>query len=200
MIGTRLLFITSLTKNTFSKRTQFLLLYSLFTIPKNYIYCQLNAKCHTCIESYRHVSVALDILKASTFVLHSYISWRALAIHQPHYPASLLHFSNVPRQLRSSTSPQLSIPRTKLNLGKRAFSVAAPITWNELPTTLKSCESLASFRKNLKTHLFKIAFRPLKLMMTPAFPRLFCFVALLSSPPPPEDLSAIEVILLYYYY
>ena len=41
-----------------------------------------------------------------------------------------------------------------------AFSVAAPIIWNELPTTLKSCESLASFRKHLKTYLFKIAFPP----------------------------------------
>ena len=90
----------------------------------------------------------------------STLTYRALAIHQPPYLASLLHFSNIPRQLRSSTSEQLSIPRTKLNLGKRAFSVAAPIIWNELPTTLKSCESLASFRKNLKTYLFKIAFPP----------------------------------------
>ena len=90
----------------------------------------------------------------------STLTYRALAIHQPPYLASLLHFSNVPRQLRSSTSQQLSIPRTKLNLGKRAFSVAAPIIWNELPTTLKYCESLASFRKNLKTYLFKIAFPP----------------------------------------
>ena len=88
----------------------------------------------------------------------STLTYRALAIHQPPYLASLLHFSNVPIQLRSSTSQQLSIPRTKLNLGKRAFSVAAPIIWNELPTTLKSCESLASFRKNLKTYFFKIAF------------------------------------------
>ena len=48
-------------------------------------------------------------------------------------------FLTSPRHLRSSTSQQLSIPRTKLNLGKRAFSVAAPIIWNELPTTLKSC-------------------------------------------------------------
>ena len=90
----------------------------------------------------------------------STLTYRALAIHQPPYLASLLHFSNIPRQLRSSTSQQLSIPRTKLNLGKSAFSVAAPIIWNELPTTLKSCESLASFRKNLKTYLFKIAFPP----------------------------------------
>ena len=37
MIGARLLFITWLTKNTFSKRTPFLLLYSLFTIPKKYL-------------------------------------------------------------------------------------------------------------------------------------------------------------------
>ena len=67
-------------------------------------------------------------------------------LHSPsqYYPylASLLHFSNIPRQLRSSTSQQLSIPRTKLNLCKRAFS-AAPIIWKELLTTLKSCESLA---------------------------------------------------------
>ena len=37
MIGARLLFITWLTKNTFSKRTPFVLLYSLFTIPKNHL-------------------------------------------------------------------------------------------------------------------------------------------------------------------
>ena len=93
-------------------------------------------------------------------LLNNIAKHRALAIHQPPYLASLLHFSNIPSQLRSSTSQQLSIPRTKLNLGKRAFSVAAPIIWNELPTTLKSCESLASFRKNLKTYLFIIAFPP----------------------------------------
>ena len=90
----------------------------------------------------------------------STLTYRAIAIHQPPYLASLLHFSNIPRQLRSSTSQQLSIPRTKLNLGKRAFSVAAPIVWNELSTTLKSCESLACFRKHLKNYLFKIAFPP----------------------------------------
>ena len=34
----------------------------------------------------------------------STLTYRALAIHQPPYLASLLHFSNIPRQLRSSTS------------------------------------------------------------------------------------------------
>ena len=113
-------------------------------------------------------SPSLPMLKQLHWLLVNYrikfklstLTYRDLAIHQPPYLASLLHFSNVPRQLRSSTSQQHSIPRTKLNLGKRALSVAAPIIWNELPTTLKSCESLASFRKNLKTYLFKIAFPP----------------------------------------
>ena len=97
------------------------------------------------------------LLNTESYSKLSTLTYHALAIHQPSYLASLLHFSNIPRQLRSSTSQQLSIPRTKLNLGKRAFSVAAPIIWNELPTTLKSCESLASFRKNLKT-CFKLLF------------------------------------------
>ena len=73
MIGARLLFITWLTKNTFSKRTQFLLLYSLFTIPKNYLF---PAKCKVSYMSGKlsmsiFISIVLDILKSSTFVLHS---------------------------------------------------------------------------------------------------------------------------------
>ena len=39
----------------------------------------------------------------------STLTYRALAIHQPPYLASLLHFSNVSRQLRSSTPQQLSV-------------------------------------------------------------------------------------------
>ena len=75
----------------------------------------------------------------------STLTYRALAIHQPPYLASLLHFSNIPRQLRSSTSQQLSISRTKLNLGKRAFSVAAPTSFgmnsqlNHIEILWKSC-------------------------------------------------------------
>ena len=101
--------------------------------------------------------------------------------------------SNIPRQLRSSTSQQLYIPRTKLNMDKGAFSVAAPIIWNELQTTLRYCESLASFHNKSQKITFKNCFstlnsrRPLKLMTTHVCPRLlniqFCFVALLSSGP-----------------
>ena len=90
----------------------------------------------------------------------STLTYRALSTQQPPYLASLLHLSNIPRQLRSSISQQLIVPKTKLNLGKRAFSVAAPRVWNELPITLKTSETIAIFRKKLKTYLFQIAFPP----------------------------------------
>ena len=73
------------------------------------------------------------------------------------YLASLLHISNIPRQLRSSIS-QLIVPKTKLNLGKRAFSVAAPRVWNELPITLKTSETIAIFRKKTQDIYSKLHF------------------------------------------
>ena len=51
------------------------------------------------------------------------------------------------------------MPKTKLNLGKRAFSVAAPSIWNEIPTTLKTSETtIAIFRKKLKDIYSKLHF------------------------------------------
>ena len=90
----------------------------------------------------------------------STLTHRALFTQQPPYLASLLHLLNIPGQLRSSISEQLIVPKTKLNLGKRAFSVAAPRVWNELPITLKTSETIAIFRKKLTTYLFQIAFPP----------------------------------------
>ena len=89
----------------------------------------------------------------------STLTYRALSTQQPPYLASLLHLSNIPRQLRSSIS-QLIVPKTKLNLGKRAFSVILPIVWNELSITLKTSEPNNYLPKKLKTYLFQIAFPP----------------------------------------
>ena len=90
----------------------------------------------------------------------STLTYRAISTQQPHYSASLLHLSNIPTQLRSSISQQLFVPKTKLTLGKRAFSVASPRVWNELPINLKTSETIAIFRKKLKTYLLQIAFPP----------------------------------------
>ena len=40
----------------------------------------------------------------------------------------------------------------------RAFSKAAPVLWNTLPSTIKAAASLACFKIGLKTYLFKAAF------------------------------------------
>ena len=50
--------------------------------------------------------------------------------------------------------------RVKTNAGTRAFSVAAPTLWNSLPDSVKSARNIASFRRNLKTYLFKMAYPP----------------------------------------
>jgi hypothetical protein len=42
--------------------------------------------------------------------------------------------------------------------GERRFDVAAVTLWNSLPASLRNEQSLEAFKKELKTHLFKIAF------------------------------------------
>jgi hypothetical protein len=60
------------------------------------------------------------------------------------------------RQLRSSTSGQLYIPRTRtMTFGPRSFKVSGPTIWNDLPDRMKDPSlSKDSFKKLLKTFLF----------------------------------------------
>ena len=62
--------------------------------------------------------------------------------------------------LRSTSEILLQQPRIKTlrTLGDRNFTVAAPALWNNLPNVIRSATSINSFKKLLKTHLFKIAF------------------------------------------
>jgi len=51
---------------------------------------------------------------------------------------------------------QLMVPRTKIRtVGDRAFGIASARAWNDLPTSVVYAPSLAVFKKNLKTHLFR---------------------------------------------
>ena len=88
------------------------------------------------------------------------ITYQALSTKQPAYLHSMLTPARQPRQLRSTGSGLLSVPRVKTNAGTRAFSVAAPTLWNSLPDSVKSARNIASFRRNLKTYLFKMAYPP----------------------------------------
>jgi len=52
----------------------------------------------------------------------------------------------------------LVVPRTNRKIGDRAFSVAAPHAWNQLPSDLKLLRSTASFKSKLKSFLFHAAY------------------------------------------
>jgi len=66
------------------------------------------------------------------------------------YLVNLVHFPDIPRTLQSSVS-QLFLQKTKLNIGKCAFSAAALTTWSQLPVTTESPEAVATFKKQLET-------------------------------------------------
>jgi len=48
----------------------------------------------------------------------------------------------------------LVVPRVHTELARRAFSVAAPST--SLPADIRLCENILTFKRHLKTHLFKL--------------------------------------------
>ena len=62
--------------------------------------------------------------------------------------------------LRSSKGISLPVPGVKINTCTRAFHCCAPPLWNNLPLSVCSAISIATFKKRLKTHVFDLAFPP----------------------------------------
>jgi len=56
--------------------------------------------------------------------------------------------------LRSAAHGTLFVPCTRLEISRRAFAVAAPAVWNNLPDDVWSTPTLDKFKERLKTHLF----------------------------------------------
>ena len=46
----------------------------------------------------------------------------------------------------------------RLTLGGRSFTYAAPFMWNNLPDDFRNTELLNTFKRKLKTYLFRTAF------------------------------------------
>jgi hypothetical protein len=83
--------------------------------------------------------------------------FRCVQGNAPLYLSSLIEPHRQPRPgLRSSGLRNLSIPIARTaHYGERAFSRLGPMLWNALPEEIKSSTTLASFRSQLKTHLFR---------------------------------------------
>ncbi len=84
--------------------------------------------------------------------------YKALNGLAPEYITDLLQAYVPTRTLRSAGAHLLLEPKTTTRWGAGAFSKAAPVLWNTLPTTIRTAVSLASFKIGLTPCLFKAPF------------------------------------------
>ena len=88
------------------------------------------------------------------------ITFNVLYGNGPQYLKDLLNPLKSERSLRSAHKKLLDIPKTRLKTaGDRAFASIAPKIWNELPIELRDCENILDFKRKLKTHLFRKAYK-----------------------------------------
>jgi len=81
--------------------------------------------------------------------------------HAPAYLSDMLTAcADVPSfsRLRTSSSGDCVILKTKLKLSERAFAVSVPLAWNNLPCELKKTKCTITFKRLLKTFLFESAY------------------------------------------
>ena len=86
------------------------------------------------------------------------IVWKCVHGEAPDYAKSLITMYNPARDLRSASNISLVVRQPRTNLGRRAFVVAGPMIWNELPTAVRAMTDFNDFKKCLKTFLFTEAF------------------------------------------
>ena len=83
------------------------------------------------------------------------LTFKALHGMAPDYLSLRLRAYNPTRSLRSSDEGLLMPSAWRVrNYGLRRFSVAAPLLWNSLPTEIRKCHTLTSFKKNVKNSPF----------------------------------------------
>ena len=85
--------------------------------------------------------------------------YKSLHNQSPSYITDLLSVKSAANYaLRSSAKSLLFVSKANCSTpGDQAFPLAAPILWNSLPLTIRTSSSLAIFKKQLKTLLFKEA-------------------------------------------
>lgn len=87
------------------------------------------------------------------------VVFKALHNLSPNYISNLIEPYISVRSLRSSNQLLLVTPQSKKkSKGDRAFSVAGPKLWNNLPLYIRQASSVEVFRSQLKTYLFSLAF------------------------------------------
>ena len=84
---------------------------------------------------------------------------RAIYGNGPAYLKDLIQIKTPVRVMRSSDAVLLEFPpdmrRRRTKYALRTFSWSGPMLWNSLPSQLRSMSEETTFRRHLKTHLFR---------------------------------------------
>ena len=120
------------------------------------------ARVIACLRKFDHISYTLKELhwlpveQRITFKINL-ICLKILKNLAPDYFIDLIHVYEPARYLRSSSDKwRLVIKSYNLKTyGLRAFSVIAPILWNDLPIDIRSTDDVSKFKSTLKTFLFE---------------------------------------------
>ena len=87
------------------------------------------------------------------------LTFKALRTGTPKYLSDLLKPYRSGRHTRSQgplAPDRLEKPAHKgVRMGGRSFSVTAPHLWNQLPGNIRNIKSIDTFKKQLKTYLFR---------------------------------------------
>ena len=87
------------------------------------------------------------------------LTYKCLHNLAPRYLSDLLQYYTSGQTTRSAAFDLLFVPKSRTkSFGDRSFEVAAPGLWNKLPLSIRQAESVAGFKKLLKTHMFRQAF------------------------------------------
>ena len=82
--------------------------------------------------------------------------FKALNGRGPRYLVELLQYQNLSRTLRSNSLELLLQQKSNTKTyGDRAFSICAPRLWNSIPLDIRKSNSVSTFKKQLKTYLFR---------------------------------------------
>jgi hypothetical protein len=76
----------------------------------------------------------------------------------PNYLAGLVKKHKRDSRLRQRANNDLQSFPSRRKIGESSFQTAAPVIWNLLPNHLKTINDLFKFRKELKTHLWRMSF------------------------------------------
>ena len=88
-----------------------------------------------------------------------FYTYKALDGKAPGYIRDLLTPYVPSRALRSDAKKLLCVPKSRtVTYSKHSFKNMAPVLWNALPYEVRASPSVGTFKKRLKTFIFKTYF------------------------------------------